>query len=289
MPTGSRHGMLTVKCGRIVWVAAIAASFASPAFPQSAIQARLVGAPMVAESEKWIVGGALAYATIKGSFNQYNISSAHSGEGVVAMEGSDWSAFAAYGDIAVIYAERNAKGQGEAYVIEPNSGSFTDSIHSITFSQRERELSLRWLARRMTTRFFTPYAVAGYTETKFEQSELINVGGGTGGGVRQFSYAYKGALAGIGAIAPLGERYGFRGQGALKFYRGTIRENGAVRSSAEGTGIGTDFFVSAYANVLVPKYITAEVGYRRYTLEGSSEADVTRNVLFATLGLTYRF
>src|SRR5262249_6162023 len=160
------------------------------------------------------------------------------------------------------------------------------STHS-DVKQKDTEFLVRYLARGLSAKWVTPYAVVGYTETKFDVDETLQPGFNwtvNGTPTRHYRYDYKGPLVGLGAIFPFTEMFGARVDGRLKFYSAEVTSE---YGKTTGNGTGGDFIVTGYMNFW--KGFNLQAGFKYASLQGGDVGYLNRTGLFGMLGYTARF
>lgn len=259
----------------------------------SAEDERLVGEPTIGNPGQLVAGVGLGLGYSKGNLFVYdasvggaaaNLPVTKIGEVDAALRQSQFDIFAGYGDFTFMMSGSHASGNvntKEPRVVS-NLYFFEDSNTAIT--QHHAEYALRWLARPLSTRSFTPYAVVGQTETSIKQ---VASAGDTG----PVNYEYKGRLVGLGAVVPLGRRVGFRIDGRLVFYEGEITVDAARNVpdyKSTGSGRGKDLTVAAYATDPSSLGIGLQAGFKYSTLAGPPDGTLTRETFFVTATYTFR-
>jgi hypothetical protein len=267
---------------------ALGLGFSSAAFSQGRIieETLVVRDPTVAAANNWVVGGAVEYWYVKGAFNEYNGANQKIATGDIQFDQPGGSLWVGYGDFTFMYTGRSGKGD-ETLTYSPGAINAQSLTTHSDVKQTDSEFLVRWLARGLSARWVTPYAVVGYTQTKFSIDETLPTGffwTVNNSPTRHYQYTYKGPLAGIGAIFPFTETFGARVDGRLKFYSAEVTSE---YGKTTGNGTGGDFILTGYMNFL--RGFNLQAGYKFASLQGGDVGYQNRNGLFGMLGYSARF
>lgn len=262
--------------------------FSSLAYSQGRVieETLVVKDPTVAERGNWIAGGAFEYWYVAGKMTQYNNANQKVAEGDLKFTQPGGSGWIGYGDFTLMFTTRSGSGdQDMTYAAGTINAASLKTTSDV--KQKDNEFIVRWLARGLSTRFFTPYVVAGYTQTKFDQDETLQPGffwtiNGTP--TRQFRYTYKGPVLGLGAIFPINETFGVRVDGRAKFYSAELVSD---YGKTTGNGVGGDFITTGYVNFL--RNFNIQAGFKLASLRGGDVGYLNRSGLFGMIGYTARF
>lgn len=283
------------KCRSIAGLLVSIVIVAGQSSRASAEDERLVGDPTIGNPGKLIVGVGLGLGYSKGNVFVYdasvggaaaNLPVTKIGEVDAALRQWQFDIFAGYGDFTFMMSGSNASGNASTKEPKVISNIYFLEESNTAITQHHAEYALRWLARPLSTRWFTPYAVIGQTETSIKQ---IASAGDTG----PVNYEYKGRLVGLGAVVPLGRRAGLRVDGRLVFYEGEITVDPARNVpdyKSTGSGRGKDLTVAAYltdTDPLMPG-LGLQAGFKYSTLAGPPDGTLTRQTFFVTVNYTFR-
>ena len=261
--------------------------FSSTAFAQQArvIEETLVlKDPTVAAAGKWIYGGALEYWYMKGPYNKTDFAGNLIASGDINFGQPGVSIFAGYDDFTVNATYRSGSGSTNfSYV---NGANTVDSQ-----TQKDYEIALRWRISDLSSKYFSPYLLAGYSDTKYQDSETIRNFPAfawpptpPGHQTRVTTTDYKAPLVGIGGIIPVNERFGFRVDGRLKFYNANRNRDGVpVSGSATGGELTGTMYVNIYEGW------NLQLGGKFTRLDGGTNIGSNNRVgAFAMLGYTFK-
>ncbi len=260
---------------------AIAALFSSSAYSQCRTieETLVVKDPTVAAPNSWLFGAALEYMYVKGNYDLYDGNGNKLADGDISFGLPGLNLWTGYNNWTVNFAYR--KGSG---TIDRNwtvGAKSTDKL-----DQKDTELTLRYLFR--TNSSISPYILAGYLQTKFEEDETIT---NTGfifpyNGTRrsQRTTTYNSPMIGGGAIFPFSDKFGARADIRLTYTSAKATyDNG---TSASGSGIGGGFTATGYYNIT--EWLNAQLGVKYQSLNGGDIGYKNMFGLFGMLGVTFR-
>jgi opacity protein-like surface antigen len=216
-------------------VLALAVTFPRDAFAQERARVAedtLIKDPEVAALGKWKVGGALEYWYVR----ETTYPPQGSGTSNFAFNESGGNAFVGYDNFTFQYTHRSGEGHLDTGASVAGSAFTTDQELKVV----NNEVTLRWLARDFSTRFVTPYLLAGYAWVDTRADINITTGQrnactGTSNYSREFKFTAP--LLGIGGIFPVTETMGARLDGRYKRYHVATHTLGACPEvTADGTG-----------------------------------------------------
>ncbi len=262
---------------------ALGFALSSSVFAQGRVieETLLVKDPTVASAGKWKAGGALEYWYINGKANFYDSAGNKVGDGTISFTQPGGNVFAGYGDFTIQGTYRSGKGD-----LNANIGTLSYTSKS---KQTDDELTLRWLIRAWSSRFLTPYVLAGYSQTKVTEDRTITAGAFvwtcTGTTTASYSTDYKAPLLGIGGIFPISEKFGARLDGRYKHYSATQK---CGSTSVSGSGNGGELTGTGYYNITDSWNL--QVGGKYTYLNGGSAIGYSgRWGLFGMLGYSHSF
>ena len=216
-----------------------------------------------------------------GSYDKYdNGVKASTGDIRGGMPGGN--IFFGYGDFTLNYAYRKGSfGIDSTY----NNGVRTHEEQD----QTEQEVTIRWLMRGLSSTHFTPYLVAGYTQIKLDSTETIQTTGWqwtyNSKTVKNYTTTFKAPLAGIGAIVPVNEYFGFRVDGRVLFTSAEGKYDSGYTYT--GSGVGGGLIATAYVNIW--EGLNFQAGGKYTYLNGGDAGSYSRFGSFAMLGYSYKF
>ena len=263
---------------------ALGVGFSSSAFSQGrTIEETLVlKDPTVSEPGKWKVGGAAEYWYIKGKLDIYDQNNNKVGEQTFHFNQPGFNLFAGYGDWTLQGTHRSGKGDLDARL---NNGT----AYSGQVEETDNEFTLRYLARRWSASWVTPYVIVGYTSTETKRDYTLIAGPAwacSPNASLVVKKTYKGPEAGLGGIFPFSETFGMRVDGRLAYYSGTKEEGNCQKR--QGKGLGGSATLTGYANL--PAGFNLQVGGKFTALNGGSDVGfLGRGGLFGMLGWTHMF
>jgi hypothetical protein len=237
--------------------------------------------PTVAAEGKWVIGGALEYWYVKGSYDLTDSSGAKTATGDISGGMPGGNIFFGYGDFTLNYAFR--KGSWNIDLAYTNG-----ALSHIDQDQKEHEITLRWLMRGLSLPHFTPYLLAGYTQIDLSETEtLLNnyhwVYNNSKVSTR--TTTYQAPLVGIGAIVPVNEYFGFRVDGRVLWSSATKEYDNGTKYT--GSGVGGSVVGTAYVNIW--EGLNFQVGGKYLALNGGDAGNYWKGGGFAMLGYSYKF
>jgi hypothetical protein len=193
--------------------------------------------------------------------------------------------FAGFGDFTAALTYRNAHGRS-TLTHEPTGLHPERFTHRVEAVPKQEEALLRWLGRGMSTSWLTPYLYLGYTRLSSDFDDVRDVGvwPSTGTNSQRSKVVAKAVIGGVGAIIPMSERFGFRGDIGLTRTRQTSDRQG--HSFAEGNGTGSRWTGTFYYNVT--DNVNAQLGGRYEYFNGGGAGTMTIAGVFAMLGFTFK-
>jgi len=255
--------------------------FSSPVFSQGRTieETLVVKDPTVAAPNNWLFGGALEYMYVKGSYDLYSSDGTKIADGDISFGLPGANLWVGYNNLTVNFAYR--KGSGDIDRKWTNGATSTDKL-----DQKDAELTLRYLFR--TGSGISPYILAGYLQTKFDEDELITSPGfiwGYNGTTRsQRSTTYNSPMIGGGAIFPFSSKFGARADVRLTYTRAEQTYDDG--SKYTGSGVGGGFTATGYYNIT--EWLNAQLGVRYTSLNGGDVGYKNFFGLFGMLGVTFR-
>jgi hypothetical protein len=240
--------------------------------------------PTVTGMGKWVIGGALEYWYIKGSYDVYDGNGVKQATGDMQGGMPGGNIFFGYGDFTLNYAFRKGSFSGD---FNYNSGMNTHDEQD----QKEHEVTLRWLMRGLSLPHFTPYLVAGYTQIDLNETETITtttpnwVWSYNHLKVKSSTTTYKSPLVGIGAIVPVNEYFGVRLDGRVLYTSATRTFETGLEYT--GSGVGGSLIATAYVNIW--EGLNFQVGGKYLALNGGDAGSYSKVGGFAMLGYSYKF
>jgi hypothetical protein len=270
-------------------LALAAAGFSSSAFSQGRVieETLVVKDPTVAAPNNWIFGGAIEYTYVAGNYDLYDSSGTKIADGKINFGLPGGNLWVGYGNLTVNLAYRKGSGTIDRdWTIGAKSRDELD--------QTDTELTLRYLFR--TGSSIAPYVIAGYMQTKFDESETITnfpafIWGYKGVGCVAASCAtstskttYSSPLIGGGAIFPFSDKFGARADVRLTYTNAELERDDGMKFT--GSGIGGGFTATGYYNITT--FLNAQLGVRYYQLNGGDVGTKNFMGLFGMLGVTIR-
>lgn len=275
-------------------VLALAVTFFPEAFAQERARVAedtLIKDPEVAAPGKWKVGGALEYWYVR----ETTYPPQGSGTSNFAFNESGGNAFVGYDNFTFQYAQRSGDGH-----FDTNAGvagaPFTTDQH---LKVANKEVTLRWLARDFSTRFVTPYLLAGYAWADTRADVAITTGqkgGCTGTSNYRRESDVTAPSLGIGGIFPLTETMGARLDGRYKRYHTNTHALGAC-PEVTADGNGGDLTATGY--YLITPAWNFQLGAKYQTIPGGAIQNAPGLVVigntarrigtFAMLGYSHEF
>ncbi len=156
--------------------------------------------------------------------------------------------------------------------------------------QDEKEITLRYLMRGLSSRHFAPYIIAGYTEVNLKDTQTIKTPGWiwtrSGTNVIVDDYTYKAPMLGLGAVVPFNKYLGIRGDIRAAFTDAEVTyENG---QSYSDDGIGYVGFLTGYWNII--QGLNLQAGGKYLRLDGGDKVTTYNKAgAFVMLGYSYKF
>src|SRR5262245_43256682 len=265
---------------------ALGASVPGEARAQRVIEEKL-GDPTAAAPQQWLIGGALEYWYVRGDHDITNTSGGKIAEGTIKYTQPGFNVYAGRGDLMVFVTAR--KGDGDIdLTYAPGTLAPVQAQTTSKVEQEDREIVLRWIFTQ--TPNFAPYLLAGYSWTDYEETETFVTPGitfaATGTASRRTTIEYRAPLIGIGAIIPIGDSFGLRVDGRLKFYHAERESTG--QATVSGNGVGGDVTGTVYYTLF--EGLNIQAGGRFTSLNGGDAiGSVSRLGWFAMLGYIHRF
>ena len=258
--------------------------FSSIAFAQQArvIEETLIlKDPTVSAAGKWVGGGALEYWYSKGRYDLSDSAGNLTAKGNISGSMPGGNIFAGYDNFTANYAYRNGSWNTNFNYV--NGANTTGNEH-----QKENEFTVRWLIRDLSTKFFTPYLLAGYAQIDFSDTDtLTNAFVWTYNGLktRNYSIKYKGPLVAVGGIVPVNNTVGFRFDARAMSSSATFTRDDGF--SVSGSGVGGGVTGTMYVNIV--EGLNLQVGAKYQALNGGSSVG-TRNLVgvFAMIGYSFK-
>jgi len=259
---------------------ALGIGFSSSAFSQGRTieETLVVKDPTVAAPNNWLFGAALEYMYVKGSYDLYDSSGTKIADGDISFGLPGGNLWVGYNNLTVNLAYR--KGSGDIDRKWTNGALSVDKL-----DQTDTELTLRYLFR--TGSGISPYILAGYLQTKFDEDETIT---------NNFTYLYNGTkrsqrsttynspMIGGGAIFPFSDKFGARADVRLTYTSAEVKYDDG--SKYTGSGIGGGFTATGYYNIT--SWLNAQLGARYTSLNGGDVGYKNFFGLFGMLGVTIR-
>ena len=238
-------------------VLALAVTFRTGVFAQERARVAedtLVKDPEAATPGKWKVGGAFEYWYVRETTDPPQ----GSGYSHVTFNQFGGNAFAGHDNFTLQYARRS----GDEHL--------DTSTTSQEIKRVDNELTLRWLARDFSTRFVTPYVLAGYVLADSRADITITTGqrnGCTGTASYRREFNITAPLLGLGGIFPLTETIGARLDGRYKRYHITTHTLGTCPEVSKD-GNGGDLTATGY--YLITPAWSFQLGVKYQTVPGAA-------------------
>ena len=257
-----------------------AAGFSSAAFSQGRTieETLVVKDPTVAAPNNWLFGAAFEYMYVKGSYDLYDSTGTKIADGDISFGLPGANLWVGYNNLTVNFAYR--KGSGDIDRSYVNGAKTIDKL-----DQQDTELTLRYLFR--TNSGISPYILAGYMQTKFDEDETIQ---------NNFIYVYNGTkrsqrtttynspMIGGGAIFPFSDSFGMRADVRLTYTSAELKYDDG--SKYTGSGIGGGFTATGYYNIT--SWLNTQLGVRYTSLNGGDVGYKNFFGLFGMVGVTIR-
>lgn len=246
--------------------AALAISFQTATLAQERARitedAFVVNDPEVAAPGKWKIGGALEYWYVRETTNPPQ----GSGTSHVTFDQVGANAFVGYDNFTLQYARRSGD---EHLETSANVGGMPFTT-SQDIKRVDNELTIRWLARDLATRFVTPYLIAGYARADSQADIAITTGqkgGCTGTTSYRREFDLTAPVLGVGGIFPFTETMGARLDGKYKRYRIHSHSLGAC-PEVSTNGDGGDLTATGY--YLITPTWSLQLGAKYQTVPGAA-------------------
>ena len=259
-----------------------AVCFSTSALSQRVIEETLVlKDPTVAAPNKWLFGAAFEYMYVKGSYDLYDTNGNKLADGDISFGLPGVNLWTGYDNLTVNFAYR--KGSGDIDRTWTVGAKSTDKL-----DQKDTELTLRYLFRGVGRSGITPYVLAGYMQTKFDEDETITNAGFifpyNGTTRSQRTTTYDSPMIGGGAIFPFSDKFGARADIRLTYTNAEVKYDNGTKVS--GSGIGGGFTGTGYYNIT--QWLNAQLGVRYTNLNGGDVGYKRFFGLFGMLGVTIR-
>ena len=240
--------------------------------------------PTVSAEKKWLVGGSYEYWFVIGDYDTRDNAGNLVSKGDIKGDTNGGNIFIGYGNWTLQFSYK--KGDWDiSQRPEDDSTFFYDSKQD----QKETEITIRYLMRGLSSSHFTPYLIAGYNETKLEETKTITTAGYTWSynnkTVQKFDTTYKSPMLGIGAIIPFNKYIGIRGDILAAFTDAERKRDDGTTYTGDGTG-GT-LHLTGYWNIF--KGLNLQVGFKGHYLNGGDAGTYDKGGLFGMLGYSYKF
>ena len=239
----------------------------------------MVKDPTVAAPNQWLFGAALEYMYVKGSYDLYDGNGNKLADGDISFGLPGANLWVGHGNLTVNFAYR--KGSGDIDRTWKVGAKSTDKL-----DQTDNELTLRYLFR--TNSGLSPYILAGYMQTKFEEDEQITNAGFifpyNGTTRSQRTTTYKSPLIGGGMIVPFSDKFGMRADVRLTYTKAEVVYETGLKYT--GSGIGGGFTATGYYNIT--PWLNAQLGARYTSLNGGDVGYKNFFGLFGMLGVSFR-
>lgn len=239
--------------------------------------------PTVSAQEKWVIGGSYEYWYVGGDYETINNAGNLVSEGDIDGDMNGGNIFFGYGDWTLQFSYK----EGDWDI---NQRFTSDPVDYTNHQeQEETEITIRYLMRGLSSSHFVPYLIAGYNETKIEETETITTSGWiwsyNSKTVAKYDTTYKSPMLGIGAIIPFNKYIGIRGDIRAAFTDAeTIRDDGTTYT---GEGAGSVAHLTGYWNIF--KGLNLQVGGKYLYLAGGNAGDYTKSGFFTMLGYSLKF
>lgn len=241
--------------------------------------------PTVSAPGKWIFGAALEDTYEFAPITTFNVNGSLE-SGRINSSKPGISAFAGYGDLTGNYTFR----KGNENLALSTDGISDTQANSVS----ENEITLRWRFSNLDGSWLIPYIYAGFVDIHVDTVDTItsppgaywaSVGGVNRSPVGTSTTQWQGAMAGVGGIIPVSNKFGFRTDEGIISTRSTWESE--FGPSSKGSGVGGRFTGTMYYNIA--KGLNAQIGGRyEYLNGGSSGIARYRNGVFVMLGYVFK-
>jgi len=241
--------------------------------------------PTVARSQGTVFGASAEALYVNAPFkNRVNPDSTLE-EGRAKATSFGGNVFAGYGDFTAQFTYRDAKGHSDL-THDPSPSEPVRYTHTVNAVPKQQEILLRWLGRSLSTSWLTPYLYLGYTRLTSDFDDVRHSGTwpATGTDSLRSHIESKSVIGGVGAIMPVSERWGFRGDIGFTSTKQTTDRQGDPH--AEGKGTGSRWTGTFYYNFA--ENWNAQLGGRYEYFNGGSAGSMTIAGVFAMVGFTFK-
>lgn len=239
--------------------------------------------PTVSAKQKWVIGGSYEHWLVSGDYETRERTGKLTSEGDIDGDMNGGNIFMGYGDWTLQFSYK--KGDWDI------NARFVDDPCNYTNQQEqeETEITLRYLMRGLSSTHFVPYLIAGYNETKIDETDTITTSGWVWSynskTVAKYDTTYKSPMFGIGAVIPFNKYLGIRGDIRAAFSDAEkVRDDGTKWT---GDGVGSVGHLTAYWNIY--KGLNLQVGSKYLYLAGGDAGDYTKSGFFTMLGYSLKF
>lgn len=270
--------------GLMINMVFICNAFAQQEEKQRVIEEELVLTdPTVSFEKKWVVGGSYEYWYVGGDYETVDDSGNIVSEGDIDGDMNGGNIFLGYDDWTLNFSYK----EGDWDINQRFTNYPVD--YTTLQEQEETEITIRYLMRGIGFSHFVPYLIAGYNETKMEETETITTSGWiwtyNGKAVAKYDTMYKSTMLGVGAIIPFNKYIGIRGDIRAAFSDAEkTRDDGKEWT---GSGVGYVGHLTGYWNIF--KGLNLQVGYKGLSLNGGDVGWYNKDGAFAMFGYSLKF